>query len=407
MTRRSQSVVPYILFCIWPIALLPKVLQLGVLFAIGTLMVSYSYKTMGEYVIHAPETALFLYFFIYFLSVTLNLLHSNTERILATFNTLALWAISILLYVLYKNAIFNINAISSLSTINILILSLLSVVYFLHPGLQVSLLGRPLVGTDWLEGEETSRFFAFFEYPNLVPAFCLILFPLSLRVISRIKTRFWAYAYCFSILPPIAASASRMGVILGIAMVAVGVMYIHSGASRPLFSTRVLILLGIFLAASVAFIYRDTLWNLLEKLFFSRSGSNSARFGLYEASLSQMLNRNVLLGCGIKDLSPEFGDKIPLGSHSTYLGALYKTGIIGFVCFVVALFLIIKRILINSSDILYSASCIAIILLFFTLEDVDGANWLLALLLSVAGILSNECLSTTCLPRETVPCSTR
>ncbi len=390
MTRRSQSVIPYILFCIWPITLLPKVLQLGVLFAIGALMIAWSYKTMGKYVIQAPEIALFIYFCIYFLSVAINLSHSDTERILATFNTLTLWVISITLYFLYKNSSFNISSISIIAYINIIVMIFLSLVYYLRSDLQVSFLNRSLVGRDWIDGEESNRFFAFFEYPNLVAAFCLILFPISLRIVSKAKSRIYVYSYCFSILIPISACASRMGLILGIVLVTTSILYVHSQATKKILSTQIIIAFLTFLVVAITFIYRDVLVNVLENIFFSRSGSNSARFNLYEVSLTQMLDRNILLGCGIKEISPMFGDAVPLGSHSTYLGVLYKTGILGFLCFMAALALIIKNILHNAANSLFSVSCTFIILLFFTLEDIDGANWLLALLLGTAGALSNK-----------------
>ena len=61
----------------------------------------------------------------------------------------------------------------------------------------------------------------------------------------------------------------------------------------------------------------------------AREGSNATRGNIYSASIEKAFAESPLIGMGIKDLSPY--DLIPYGSHSTYVGFFYKTGIIGLI----------------------------------------------------------------------------
>lgn len=62
-----------------------------------------------------------------------------------------------------------------------------------------------------------------------------------------------------------------------------------------------------------------------------REGSTTHRFDLYEYTVLAVLDRSPLLGLGIKPRILEFN--IPIGSHSMYLGALLKGGVLGLAFF--------------------------------------------------------------------------
>lgn len=79
----------------------------------------------------------------------------------------------------------------------------------------------------------------------------------------------------------------------------------------------------------------------LQGVFLSRAESNSMRFMLYKKSFERMLVNNPLLGMGIKDL---YKDTIyPYGSHSSYVGYFYKTGLIGGSIYLLAVCEFIKK----------------------------------------------------------------
>lgn len=62
-----------------------------------------------------------------------------------------------------------------------------------------------------------------------------------------------------------------------------------------------------------------------------REGSTSSRLFLYEMTLHQLSGSEWILGKGIKSRMYEFA--LPLGSHSTYVSVLFKTGIFGLLAF--------------------------------------------------------------------------
>lgn len=60
----------------------------------------------------------------------------------------------------------------------------------------------------------------------------------------------------------------------------------------------------------------------------ARAESSSLRFEIYALSFNSALAEHPFLGFGVKERSSNYA--VPLGSHSTLVGSMYKTGIIGF-----------------------------------------------------------------------------
>ena len=74
----------------------------------------------------------------------------------------------------------------------------------------------------------------------------------------------------------------------------------------------------------------------------------------------------------------------PLGSHCTYLGILYKAGILGGISaaigFATAIIMIIRKSLKSKDCFALLIVCLtALLMLFFAVEDIDGADWLIVL----------------------------
>ena len=77
----------------------------------------------------------------------------------------------------------------------------------------------------------------------------------------------------------------------------------------------------------------------------------------------------------------------PLGSHSSYVGFFYKTGLLGLGCILFALFKLIKAVFLKhfKKNMLFLLG-VGAILLAMALEDIDGADWLLVLFMTINGI---------------------
>ena len=91
---------------------------------------------------------------------------------------------------------------------------------------------------------------------------------------------------------------------------------------------------------------------------------------------------------GIKDALA--GDVYPYGSHSSYLGYFYKTGIVGGILYLLSFLLKSMGLIgwkINTSwkDVFrFSFFCV---LVWMILEDLDGVNWSICLFYAYMGIL--------------------
>jgi len=68
----------------------------------------------------------------------------------------------------------------------------------------------------------------------------------------------------------------------------------------------------------------NSAWNSISQ---ARADSSSLRFELYSKSFSSALEERPILGFGVKERGNAFS--IPLGSHSTIVGSMYKTGLLG------------------------------------------------------------------------------
>lgn len=385
--------MPYFLFFIWPLALMGKEFQLLILISLSVYFLLRYKKEILNRVLSKGEIILGAYCFLYLVSIACNAFSSQLNRIYASINTALLWFISLFLFICYRSLNLNKFILSRIALWDMIVMISLSIVYFIFPQFNFYILDRSFIGGDWINGERTVRFFCFFEYANLVSVFCLILFPLSLQYIAKKKTRLFGYVYCLLSILPILASASRSAFFLGIVMILTGILYVRKNVSRKILSNKSILGIIAILLCSCVVLFSKDIFSKIYSIFISRSGSNNERFSLYQYSILEMLNNSPLIGCGIKRIAPQFGESVPLGSHSTYVGVLYKTGILGCAIFLIALYSIIKRILSNNGFDPYLFVFIFVLIVYFVFEDIDGADWVLALLFSVAGCFSGKTFS--------------
>lgn len=385
--KAKKDALIYVIFFSLPIAICPKIVQL-VIISLLVFVFFYKYgRTILSAKLNDPALILLAYIFIYSISILYNTPHNQLNRILASINTIGLWLLSLFVYIIYSNISLSFLKISRIALCNMIIMILMSLLYYLLPTINIHFLGRSFVGQDWIDGEGTRRLLCFFEYANLVSIFCLIFFPLSLLQLAACKRMIFVVLYLVFAMFPIAACASRSGVMLGACMAIIGFFYVLKKKQYRV-SNRVIFLFVSLLLLMMYIFSKDYLFLEFDRIFSSRSGSNNTRFALYQFSLKKAFTESPLIGCGIKSTIPQFGANVPVGSHSTYIGVIYKTGILGFVTFSYFIFSTVKYIFTATNRDPYCLGFILIFLSCLFFEDADGANWLLPLIFGIAGCLS-------------------
>lgn len=125
-----------------------------------------------------------------------------------------------------------------------------------------------------------------------------------------------------------------------------------------------------------------------------REGSNTARMNLYRASLDQLNGVDWILGVGLK--SREGPMDYPLGSHSTFVGMIFKSGFCGFLALVtfqasllIRWYHLKKAVLESPQNFVFWRGLgwifIAMSLWMLT-EDIDAPQFLAFLYFSMIGI---------------------
>lgn len=94
-------------------------------------------------------------------------------------------------------------------------------------------------------------------------------------------------------------------------------------------------------------LYKEDAENSIHSFILARAGSNHTRIQIYLESIKLAFENSPVWGMGIKHIS-ETG--YPLGSHSTYIGVFYKTGVTGTLLFVCILLEIAKILFSAKAD---------------------------------------------------------
>lgn len=382
----------YLLFYIlWPLIVSPKEVQFALLGVLLVLVLSRT-KIYFDWVAYLT----IFYITIYLFSITYNSIFSlfSSERILATLNSLFIWIIGLLFYLAMKNSTISFKNLTKIAFINYSILIglwLVSVFLYHVAGLrEVLILGRVLHYSEWFNDHEVFRFVSFMEYPNLIVMFFLFIYPLYYWHLKSYQNKFLRFLFVLIGILPIFSTYSRSGYLIIVAGIILFVfIHIFKKIERKKFiiltCTTLSILILLFVYSSV----KDSIYLTIEELAQAREGSNESRSYLMLESIRVSFDNSPLIGMGIKNRSV-LG--YPLGSHSTYIGFIYKTGIVGFVIGI-ALFIVINiRILllkISGSQQIVKISLILMTILL-AVEDIDGANWLIVLYFTFVGLLLNN-----------------
>ena len=385
---RSELLLFYLL---WPLILLPKEVQFVVIAAV--LVYLFRQEKLKFDVL---SYFLIFYISVYILSVVVNLVTYSYgfERILATLNTISIWIVALFYYLVYKVEKIDLQAIQKISFYNyigLIGLWMFSQGIYIITGIrEINISDKVLYYTEWFSGKEVVRFVGLMEYPNLIIMFCLFFYPLFCKQAIGIK-KFWRSRFLIVLgLFPIISTYSRSGyMVIVIGLVALLLFYLH----KYLDYKKLVVIYSLSLSMAVAvFFYTDLsetfMTNLLE-LFSARKGSNDSRIFLMVESIRIPFENSPIIGMGIKDRS---AIGYPLGSHSTFVGFMYKTGILG-VLLGTVVFVIITLKLITTKENRFSKMLTIFMLIMpivFLVEDIDGSNWLIVFYFIFVALLINR-----------------
>lgn len=365
-------------FCfLWILAIIPKqaVLLISIIYLIFMSKKILAFKKDNIYWI------IFLIGIFQIISIFVSMLYLNTSitRYLASLNTSLIWIISAQMYLIFKNSKIKLESVEKYCLINLNIMFALSILAYIFYKLNIPV--SNLYGIEWKSYGYTFRLGCFLEFANLIAEFTLLMLPLaSIRVLKK-QRNFLLCLHYFLAFFVIYYSGSRIALIGFIIYVLLSFYYllrVYYKISFSLLFTFISIIL-IFLIINYAKIY-----NLFLNLFYSREGSNSMRFAIYLESIKTLFEHNPVLGVGTKVLYMGY----PLGSHSTYVGMLYKTGFIGLFFFMILILLIlIKYHQSNSKLLMFMILSLFVCYIF---EDLDATNWSAMTFFSLIGFGLNK-----------------
>lgn len=401
-----ESKYDYWLFkYLWLVVVLPKEAQFVVLLGLG----GYLFFRSGRKIELIDDISKFvlIYVAINLVSILVNSFHvSSIGRIAAALNTALIWVVGVLFYRYYKTRAIDWSKCGRYLFINLSILVGLNILMIILVALgftHLSIAGLELYIDDWFNGVHTYRLQAFLEYSNLIAMMFFLSFPLAYHYFKSKTEIIWQLvlaAILFFL--PVYNSNSRLGIVLGGFMV-LWVIY-ENFEKKSLDISRLVKSAyerikdiyvknrrqGAIMAAVIGGVILLTVilntpkaWDLVMDFVNGRSGSSNTRFLIYRTSILKAIDDNFLIGSGIKVMMGDY----PLGSHSSYVGFFYKTGLLGLGAILVALFRIIKAVFLKHfrKNKMFLLG-VGAILLAMALEDIDGADWLLVLFMAINGI---------------------
>lgn len=380
----------FLFYLLWPIIIAPKEIQFVVI-----LIVIIDLLRRHQLYFDILSYVMIVFITIYIFSIVYNLIVNSYEldRIMATINTFSLWILSLFVYAIFKSINVHIDAIKKITFINYCILiglwlcSLL--VYKVTNSSNINILNRSLYYTEWFGDVKVIRFVGFMDYPNLIVMFIMFFYPLYILFILDFRNKFLKLILIITGLLPILTTFSRSGYLIVFTyVVAISFYYVYKKMNRKLFLSVTFIAFSITIGIVGYTTFPKEISLMLHELLNAREGSNDSRSYLMMESIQVTLDNSPIVGMGIK-VTSLIG--YPLGSHSTFLGFFYRTGIIGFITGTVLFLIITTKIVFSRGNLektIMKISLLLIPLLLFV-EDIDGANWLMVFYFLLVALIFN------------------
>lgn len=356
-------------------------------------------KLSRKSLLNVPRPVVFLIFYtiIYFLSLVLNYGNYSLDRAIASLYNLSFWLIGILLILLvFHNFNLDIERLKKQSKFILTAIATVGVFVLLsknEPLIIRSLLGHMLnvdsfpqlvrdsihlkiMSKDWFDGAQSVRNALFSPYSTATAALSLMLFG-----IITIGERVASLRFCFWVLLCFVAILSTYSRLVTVLFVFYVLLLIILNTKQKVLLTVSAVMMVLLL---IPFLY--DFFVIVNQM---RQGSSNIRFSMYQQTILHTFENNILFGVAVKDRGFYF---IPLGSHSTYLGALLKTGLLGVTSLILFSAYFWKRFFSemfkeNSSPISRSLSPLLLLMtLFWAFEDIDAAQFLSVIYFLIVGI---------------------
>lgn len=340
------------------------------------------------------EALLLIYCNVYGMSLMINWNQHELERALASVYNLSVWCIAVVMVLVGRNAAYetSLRSLVRASTWLVLFVSIASGIGLLawmsgigtlsytslaghvwssdQPAVDsVNLLAAnsrlTLVTEDWLLNSLLPRTTVLAPYPVALAGLLLSCLPLVLATIFRPGWPAPLRAVVGVLgLAALALTLSRMACI---AIFCAWILVEAVARFGPMIVSMVSLLL-----VSLLFVPFEV---VLESVFWLREGSTLSRIELYAFGVDLAANTAPMFGLGVKPRIPLF--EIPVGSHSTYLGAFVKTGVIGaaaVIAIAVRIGFCALRAAATSYDRLTRALAVSAVamLVWMSTEDIDA-----------------------------------
>lgn len=295
------------------------------------------------------QTLVLLYCALYLFSITFAAISgADSSRILAALYNLSIWFAGALSF--GATRIFDVEWLRKSARLTLIFLLVTSIAAFLAFSNSGSVEFKSLIGSalgsinlpenlaantnlritasDWSTLGLGSRLAIMAPYPTALGMLGLVLVGLAApaKWNARSLVKFSPYIVIGFVLAYLCASRATMGSIT-VFVISLGVFLaarIDGSANFKIFVVLAggasLIICALTLQQIAA-----SAWSSINEV---RAGSSSVRFELYALSVKSAWEQHPLIGFGVKERIAAYA--IPLGSHSTIFGSMYKTGIIGF-----------------------------------------------------------------------------
>lgn len=329
---------------------------------------------------------LFLFWgIVYLFSMVLNMSNHNLKDVISTLMKITNFSFAVLLYSYLMNCQLDKKKIFKYFIIDIIIFLVCAIFYILdsNKGLSIKIFDRTLGYLGWVEKSKEFRFRAFLEYPTLIGTVMIMLLPL----ITLFKNKLVNVWSIFVIAFVVYLSKARISILVVVLFLNAYIFELLYLKIENKYKKIVILILCITLVCLFLLSHRQ-IYDMILRIFSSRSTSNKTRFLLYENTIKSVMNNNILFGNGvrIKDLATQ----LYYGSHSTYLSFFYRTGFIGLALGVVAL---IQLFIISIKNSKYKFTIFTYIVglsLFMLFEEFDPQYYATILFFVVFGMLNNK-----------------
>ncbi|WP_312682864.1 O-antigen ligase family protein [Stenotrophomonas chelatiphaga] len=240
-----------------------------------------------------------------------------------------------------------------------------------------------IFGVEWADSDLAIRAKIMAPYPTALAAMVLLLLALAApkNLHSQRKNIFYGALLLIGLALTV-LTQSRAGLLsLVLFMALLGATTISSRFSSSQKLSLLIVIVCLALPLSLA--VRQAASAMWTDAVAYRESSSSYRFSLYEFGVKHVTTESPIIGFGVKHEVPQY--KIPVGSHSTFIGAFYKTGILGLAALVIFwLASVVRaiRALVTDNDLRRRASSCAFLAMmpFFMFEDVDAPQFVAFLL---------------------------